>query len=221
MRWTWPRGTAAVYCLKVAAAALLGYLLALGGPTYAMYSAFSAALIVGASRGEDTTSAANRVRGSIAGMVVGVALSYVPMPGAFAVTLGIGATAYLCMGFGWGLPAARIGASLCAVTVLLHGRDALQYDVMRNANTLIGIGAGLLVSYVVLPVRGRDAMKRSTSNALAAVSELLATMARPGGEPPLEQYVAVVQGMIEFEKAWRDARKEFGADADALTALGR
>src|ERR1700752_2180543 len=118
LSWKWPRGTAMQYCIKVATATLLGYLLSFGGVMYAVYGAFSAALIVGASRGEDVGSARNRVRGSLGGMLVGIALSQARVPPAIAVTLGIGATAYICMGWGWGVAAARVGASLCAVTVL-------------------------------------------------------------------------------------------------------
>ena len=71
-RWNWPRDSALQYCLKVSLATLLGYLLSFGGVSYAVYGAFTAALVVGNSRGEDMGGAANRVRGSVAGMLVGM-----------------------------------------------------------------------------------------------------------------------------------------------------
>jgi len=219
-RWTWPRDTSLQYCAKVAVASLFGYLLSLGDVAYAVYGAFSAALIVGASRGEDVGSAMNRVRGSLAGMVVGVVLSQVPIPPALAVALGIGGTAYLCMGSGWGISAARIGASLCAVTVLMHRGDALDYTGMRTLNTLIGIAAGLLVSYLVLPVRGQDAMARSVRRSWKAVAELLAAL--ESGQPAAtDRLVGVIDSLSDLEKTLKDAGKEFGGDPAALRRTAR
>lgn len=220
LKWTWPRDTSLQYCAKVAAASLLGYLLSFGDSQYAVYGAFSAALIVGASRGEDVSSAANRVRGSLAGMLVGVLLSQAPIPPAFAVAIAIGATAYLCMGCGWGVSAARIGASLCAVTVLMHHHDALDYTAMRSTNTLIGIAAGLVISYLMLPVRGHDAMARSARRAFKAVAALLATL-KAQEPPPGDKLMAVVDSLAELEKALKDAGHEFGGDASALRATAR
>lgn len=220
LQWTWPRDTSLQYCAKVAAASLVGYLLSFGDSQYAVYGAFSAALIVGASRGEDVGSAANRVRGSLAGMLVGVLLSQAPLPPALAVAIAIGATAYVCMGCGWGASAARIGASLCAVTVLMHHHDALDYTAMRSANTLIGIAAGLLVSYVVLPVRGHDAMARSARRAFKAVGELLAPL-EAGQEPPRDRLIAVIDSLADLEKAFKDGSREFGGDPAALLEMAR
>jgi hypothetical protein len=213
--WTWPGGEALHYCVKVTTATGIGYLLSFGGPIFAVYGAFSAALIVGASRGEDVGSASNRVRGSVAGMLVGLALASASWPVPLAVAVAVGLTAYLCMGAGWGIPAARVGASLCAVMVVLHGGDLLEYSVMRIANTLIGIASGLAVSYIVLPVRGRDAVSRNARKALAASSALLDTLSR--GEPaPPARFLAVLDGMGALEKSIRDAGREFGGNAQAL-----
>lgn len=220
--WHWPQGAALAYCVKAATATLLGYLLSVGGAENAVYGAFSAALIVGASRGEDVSTGANRVRGSLAGMLAGIALAYAAVPPALAVALGIGVTAYLCMGCGWGVPAARIGASLCAVTVLMHGQDALGYSAMRIGNTLIGIAAGLAVSYLVLPVRGADAVARATEAVLAAVADLLTALGRATQPLPIDLHVAVLDRMAELEKAVRDARREFGrTDATGLPVAVR
>jgi uncharacterized membrane protein YccC len=109
-----PRANALRYCVKVSLATLVGYLLSFGDVTYAVYGAFTAALVVGTSRGEDIGSAANRARGSIVGMFVGIAASHWAPHPAIAVALGIGVTSYVAMGCGWGQAAARVGASLCA-----------------------------------------------------------------------------------------------------------
>jgi uncharacterized membrane protein YccC len=216
LHWNWPHDNALQYCLKVSLATLLGYLLSFGNASHAVYGAFTAALVVGSNRGEDVGGAANRVRGSLAGMLVGNALPHLGIPPALSVALGIGATAYVCMGWGWGVAAARIGASLCAVTVLMHANDALSYTLTRAANTLIGIAAGLLVSYLVLPVRGRDAMARGARRTLDAVADLLAAVSQPDRLPTEKQYKAVLDGLIEIEKVQLDVRKEIGGEIDAV-----
>jgi uncharacterized membrane protein YccC len=214
--WSWPHGGALHYCGKVFCATLLGYLLTIGDASYAIYSTFTAALVVGASRGEDIGGAANRVRGSLAGMLAGLALTQAAIPPALSVALGVAATAYLCMGFGWGMPAARIGATLCAVTVLLHGGDALSYAAMRLLNTLVGVAAGLLVSYLVLPVGGKDAVSRASQAALQAVGALLDALARSERTAHAAHLVAVLDSMTGLEKVLHDADREVGGQALAL-----
>jgi len=219
--WTWPSGSLLNYCFKAALAALVGYALSYGDAWNAMYSAFSAALVVGTSRGEDTGSAANRMRGSVAGIIVGVSCALAQLPPYLSVSLGIGATAWLCVGWGWGIPAARIGATLCAATVLAHSGDAIDYTLHRALNTLIGIGCGLLVSYFVLPVRGRDALAASASKALKASSQLLARLAEPEHRLVGEEGLAVVAGIHDLDKVLTDARKEFGGEEERLRRIAR
>jgi hypothetical protein len=176
---------------------------------------------VGSSRGEDVGTAANRAWGSLAGMLVGIVASHLPPHPGISVAVGIGLTAYLCMAVGWGQSAARIGASMCAVTVLAHSQDAIEYTAMRLANTLIGIAAGLAVSYFVLPVRGRDVMAGDIKRALDAVAQLLGILSRPDPAPEKGQYVAVFDSMVALEKTLRDARKEIGGEFEALYDTGR
>ena len=219
--WAWPRGAALRYCLKVAIASLLGYVVAIGGLQYALYGAFTAALVVGASRGEDVGGAWNRACGSIAGMAVGIAAANLaPHPG-IAVATGIGLTAYLCMGCGWGQASARIGASLAAVTILAHSQDALEYSAMRVANTLIGIAAGLAVSYFVLPMRGRDLLAANIDRALESVAQLLSGLTEAAMPDVRGRYIAVFDSMVALEKTLHDARREIGGEAQALGERAR
>lgn len=219
--WSWPEGSPLHYCAKVALAALVGYLLSIGDAYTAMYGAFSAALIVGGSRGEDTGTAMNRVRGSLAGIVVALACALATLPPALGVSIGIGATAYVCMGFGWGVSAARVGATLCAATVLAHSNDALDYTLMRATNTLIGIACGLLISYFVLPVRGRDALAKSASSALQACARLLAVLGEAERRPIGDEGLAVLAAINELDKVLIDARQEFGGEEARLRQVAR
>lgn len=209
------------YCFKAAVAALLGYLLSLGGNDSAVYGAMSAALIVGASRGEDVSTSANRVRGTLAGMLVGIAITMPALPPGLAVALGIGITTYLCTGFRWGVPAARVGVAFCAVMALMHDHDALSYSAIRVVNTLIGISAGLAVSYFVLPVRGRETVTRTANASLAAAGDLLAQLAVSNEPVPTTYHVAMLDRVVELEKALRDMRREFGEEPDALVETVR
>ena len=215
--WKWPRGDALSYCARVSIAALAGYLLSLGGPQYALYGAFTAALVVGTSRGEDIGSAANRARGTMAGMIAGVAAAQLAAHPAIAVAAAVAVTAYLCMACGWGQAAARIGSSMAAVTALAHSGDAIEYTFMRMGNTVIGIAAGLAVSYMVLPVTAKALLERDTRRALDAVEQLHAAVARDA--PWTEQRAAcaaVFQAMVALQKTIADARNEIGADHAAL-----
>lgn len=162
------------YCAKIGLAAALGYLLTQGTENqYAVYSAFSAALVVGATVGEDLATSVNRVKGTLVGMLAGMAVSLAFGPSAIAVGLAVALTALLSVGLGWGVPAARIGVTLCIITLVMHRADALEYNVLRALNTVIGVAVGLAVSVVVWPVHARDAVQRASADALEAAARLL------------------------------------------------
>ena len=162
------------YCAKVGLAAGLGYLLARGADNeYAVYSVFTAALIVGASVGEDLATSANRVKGTVAGMLAGLALSAFVGPSAITVGLAVTATALLALALGWGVPVARIGVTVCVITLVHYGQNALEYDLLRGVNTVIGVIVGLAVSFFVWPMRARDSIGGLTDEVLEASVGLL------------------------------------------------
>ena len=162
------------YCVKVGLAAALGYLLTQGGYNdYAIYSAFTAALIVGANVAEDLTASGNRVKGTLVGMLAGMAVSALFGPSALSVGLSVALTAFIALALGWGVPVARIGVTLCIITLAVHSTNALEYDFLRLVNTLIGIVVGLAVSLLVWPVRARAEIERATRRVLDAAARVL------------------------------------------------
>ena len=165
------------YCAKVGLAAGLGYLLTQGQNQYAVYSAFAAALVVGASVGEDLGSSGQRVKGTLAGMLAGMAVSAFFEPSALTIGVAVAFTALISLAIGWGVPVARIGVTLCIVTLVVHRADALEYDVLRAANTLIGVAVGLAVSFLVWPVRARGEQARTLRLVLETSARLLDAMA--------------------------------------------
>jgi uncharacterized membrane protein YccC len=207
MAWKAPRGPQWRYCVKVGLAAGVGYLLTRGGYNdYAIYSAFTAAVIVGASVGEDLSTSGNRVKGTLAGMIAGLAMSTLFGASAIGVGLSVTATSLLALALGWGIPVARVGVTVCVVTLVFHGQNALEYDFLRGLNTVIGVVVGLAVSFFVWPVRAHDTIPVASEATLAAIAKLLDSLAT-GGElrrAQLELYDAI--GALV--KAGRDAKVE-------------
>src|SRR5688572_2093196 len=198
------------YGAKVGLAAALGYLLTRGGDNeYAVYSAFTAALIVGSSVGEDLATSGNRVKGTLAGMIAGLAVSTLFGPSAIAVGLSATATALLTLALGWGIPVARVGVTVCIVTLVFHGQNAVEYDLLRAVNTVIGVVVGLAVSFFVWPIRARDTIEPASQQALTASKALLDALA--AGEPDLRPaQVALYDALGALVKAGRDSRIERG-----------
>jgi len=201
-------GTQWRYCVKVGLAAALGYLLTQGAQNqYAVYSAFTAALIVGANFGEDLATSANRVKGTLVGMLAGMTVSAFLGPSALTVGMSVGLTALLALAVGWGVAVARIGVTLCIITLAFHSTDALRYDVLRAVNTLIGIAVGLGVSFLLWPVRARDEVERATRAVLDAGARLLDACA--AGERDLRPAeLKLYDALAAMVKAGRDGRLE-------------
>jgi uncharacterized membrane protein YccC len=196
------------YCAKVGIATALGYLLIQGGLNeYAIYSAFTAALIVGTSVGEDLATSVNRVKGTLAGMIAGMAVSALVGPNFLTIGLAATFTGLIALAFGWGVAVARIGITVCIITLAVHSNNALDYDLYRALNTLIGVIAGLTVTFFVWPVRGHTEIERATASVLTAARGLLDALSR--GEPNLRPLQGKLHDSIAaVVKAGRDFQRE-------------
>ena len=196
------------YCAKVGIATALGYLLTQGGLNeYAIYSAFTAALIVGTSVGEDLATSLNRVKGTLAGMVAGMAVSALVGPNFLTIGLAATFTGLIALAFGWGVAVARIGITICIITLAVHSANPLHYDVYRAFNTLIGIIAGLAVTFFVWPVRGHSEVDRATVAVLTAARALLDALSR--GDANLRPLQGKLHDSIaDVVKAGRDLQRE-------------
>ena len=203
------------YGAKVGLAAALGYLLTRGADNeYAVYSAFTAALIVGSSVGEDLATSGNRVKGTLAGMIAGLAVSTFFGASAIAVGLAATATALLALALGWGVPVARVGVTVCIVTLVFYGQNAVEYDLLRAVNTVIGVVVGLAVSFFVWPVRARHTVEPTARTTLKAARTLLEAMA--AGERDLRPaQLALYDAIGALVKAGRDAKVERDARLDS------
>ena len=196
------------YCGKVGIATALGYVLTQGGQNeYAIYSAFTAALIVGTSVGEDLATSVNRVKGTLAGMIAGMGISALVGPNFVTIGLAATFTGLIALAFGWGVAVARIGITICIITLAVHSANPLHYDLYRAFNTLIGIIAGLAVTFFVWPVRGHVEIDRATDEVLTAARALLDALSR--GEPNLRPLQGKLHDSIAaVVKAGRDFQRE-------------
>jgi uncharacterized membrane protein YccC len=196
------------YCAKVGLATALGYALTQGGQNqYAIYSAFTAALIVGTSVGEDLATSVSRVQGTLVGMLAGLVIAALVPPGFLTIGAAASLTALIALLFGWGVPVARIGVTVCVITLAWHSADPVHYDFYRAVNTLIGIVAGLAVTFFIWPVRGRIELERTMGQVLSASRALVDALAR--GEENLRPLQGKLHDTVAaVVKAGRDARRE-------------
>jgi uncharacterized membrane protein YccC len=201
-------GAQARYCTKVGGAAGLGYLLTQGNLNqYAIYSAFTAALVVGTSVGEDLATSANRVKGTFAGTAAAMVATALFGPNPLTVGFAVSVTAVIALVGGWGIQVARVGVTVCIITLVAHDSHPVQYDVLRAGNTLIGVVVGLAVSFFVWPVRGSELVKQATRDVLAASGRLLGAIER--GEPELRPLQGTLHdALAAVIKAWRDMNRE-------------
>jgi uncharacterized membrane protein YccC len=155
-------------------------------------------------------------------MLAGMAVSYFFGPSAIAVGLAVGLSALIALAAGWGVAVARIGVTLCIITLAFHSADALRYDVLRAINTVIGVAVGLAVSFLVWPVRARDEVEQATRAVLESGTRLLDALA--AGESGLRPaQLKLYEALAAMIKAGRDSRLErklrLEADAPDARAL--
>jgi uncharacterized membrane protein YccC len=178
-----------------------------------VYSSITAALIVGTSIGEDLATCGNRVKGTLAGMVAGMVVGAVFGPSTLAVALGVVLTAALALSLGWGVPVARVGVTLCIVTLIAHGANLIEYDMMRAINTLIGVVIGLAVSIFVWPARSREEMPGALRRVLDAAAALLEAGTKDGKDVrPLQS--KLYDAIATVVKIAREAKLERHVELD-------
>ena len=76
------------------------------------------------------------------------------------------------------MPVARIGVTICIITLAWHSANAVHYDLFRALNTLIGIVAGLAVTFFVWPVRSPAELERTMRGVVSVSRDLLDAVAR-------------------------------------------
>ena len=196
------------YCAKVGIASGLGYLLTQGNRNqYAIYSAFAAALVVGTSVGEDLATSANRIKGTFAGMVAAMATTALFDPNAITVGVAAFVTATIALAGGLGIQAARVGVTVCIITLVAHDSNWAQYDLMRGFNTLIGVVVGLAVSFWIWPARGPDQVRQAAREVLTMSARLLDAIDQ--GQRPLRPLQGeLFDAVSAVVKAWRDMNLE-------------
>ena len=132
LKWRTPRGPQLRYCAKLALAAVAAYALTLGERSeYSLYSVLGAALVMGGSVGEDLNASLNRVRGTLAGALVGTALAYPLGMSVWSLGIAVAMLAWLSIGLGWGKPALRARIAMAVVGLFTHTSDAAQYGIWR------------------------------------------------------------------------------------------
>jgi len=220
-KWRTPKGTQLRHCAKVALAAVVAYALTFGGRNdYALFSAMGASLVVGGSVGEDLKTSLNRVRGTVAGALVGAAFAIVLGKTIWSLGIAVGVMAWLSIGLGWGVAAMRVGIPMTLVILFTHEADATHYSVWRVLNTLMGVIIGIAISRFVWPIRAHDEVAAAIDSALTATTAALDALASGATSDALRPLQVQLLGTLgEIRTARTNARlaRQLDRNADLLT----
>jgi hypothetical protein len=77
--------------------------------------------VVGTSVGEDLATSNQPGEGTVAGMIAGMALTALVGPNFLTIGFGAALTGLITLAFGWGIAVARIGITICIITLLARG----------------------------------------------------------------------------------------------------
>jgi uncharacterized membrane protein YgaE (UPF0421/DUF939 family) len=118
--------------------------LGMPGPIYAM---ISGVIVTDLDPAKSRGLALPRILGTVLGTLLGVL--FAPAFALGAWTIGPAIVAAMLLAHVLRKPeAAKLAGYVCALVMLTHGGDAWAYAWWRCVETLIGIGAGVLVSFV-------------------------------------------------------------------------
>ena len=150
------RLTAVQLSVRAATAAALAFWIAkILGAHYAIYALVGAVIVTDLSPATSRRLAVQRLAGTVIGAVAGALLTYVDASG--PVALGIAILGSMLIAFACRLetPAARVAGYVAAIAMFTHSEDSWVYAFDRAWETMVGIGAALLVGLVPLWLRDR------------------------------------------------------------------
>ena len=135
------------------AAALAWWVATLLHADYAIYALIAAVIVTDLSPANSRRLSLQRLVGTVIGAVVGAALlSWLPI-GPIALGAAIGAAMLLAFLLRLENAGARVAGYVAAIVMVTHGDDAWRYAFERAWETIVGIGAALVVGLVPLWIR--------------------------------------------------------------------
>lgn len=141
------------------AAALAFWVATLLGAHYAIYALVSAVIVTDLSPATTRRLATQRMAGTVIGAVAGAGFTHVLSSGPIALGFAILASmlcAYACR---FEPPAARVAGYVAAIAMFAHSDDIWMYAFNRAWETIVGIGAALLVGLVPLWLGADEAQR--------------------------------------------------------------
>jgi hypothetical protein len=149
------------------------------------------------SRGDATMRALQRAFGTVAGIVVGIALATL-LAGHAAVSIGL-ATVFVFAGFYLlQISYAAMTFFVTLVVSLLYGllgEFTPELLVLRLEETLVGAAAGAFIAFVVLPRSTSAAVEGAVDAYLGTLDDLLAAVAEKAEGRPSADLIALSRGL--------------------------
>lgn len=151
------RTTALQLSVRAASAAALAFWVAiLLGADHAIYALIGAVIVTDLSPRTSRKLAIQRLAGTLIGAAVGATLlNFIPHG---PVALGVAILCAMLITFMLQLepPAARVAGYVAAIVMFTHSQDSWLYAFQRAWETIVGIGAALVVGLVPLWLRGNS-----------------------------------------------------------------
>ena len=117
------------------------------GLQFPLYALIAAVIVTDVSVARTRQLAMQRFAGTVVGAALGAMINPLLRPGALGVGLGVLIAMFLCNLLRM-QPAAKVAGYVCGIVVLSHGDHPWSYALYRVAETILGIGLAVLVSFV-------------------------------------------------------------------------
>lgn len=148
------RITAIQISLRAAVAAALAFWIAtLLGAHYAIYALVGAVIVTDLSPATSRRLAVQRMAGTVVGAIAGGAFVHIMPVGPIAIGVAILVSMLFVYACRLETPAARVAGYVAAIVMFTHSQDTWRYAFDRAWETMVGIGAALLVGLVPLWLR--------------------------------------------------------------------
>jgi uncharacterized membrane protein YgaE (UPF0421/DUF939 family) len=147
---------------------LLGQLLNMENPFYIVIAAM---ISMESSVMNSFDVGKNRIMGTVLGALLGMGFASIDRGNLILTSIGITIIIYVCNLFKWNKSIVIAGVVFLAIMLEMNEGNIIAYSINRIIDTIIGLGVGLGVNYLIFPYSFEKTIKTQTD----ALVELIST----------------------------------------------
>jgi len=191
---------------------LLGQLLNMENPFYIVIAAM---ISMESSVMNSFDVGKNRIMGTVLGALLGMGFASIDRGNLILTSIGITIIIYVCNLFKWNKSIVIAGVVFLAIMLEMNEGNIIAYSINRIIDTIIGLGVGLGVNYLIFPYSFEKTIKTQTDALVGLINANVDLVFCKEKAADLESFE---EALLNLSDEINDYKSEVGVKKDSLKA---